>query len=732
MHSQYEKFSQSLLSLVKCKALYSGASQDAFKVITEEAAKVLEVERASIWLYSKDRSSMITVDLFEKTINSHSANTTIKESDYLAYFKALAEERIINADDAHKDKRTAEFSVGYLDVLGIGAMLDAPIRFAGDVIGVICLEHAGDTRAWSTGEITYASSLADLASHALEAQKRFNAETALEKSSVQYRSLLETIPDIIYERDADGLVTYVSSAFEEITGFTAQDGLGRAYMNETIADSSAHKRLQAKMKRQGFIKNEELPFFKKDGSVWWASISANQIKDEQGSVLRSIGILRDITTQKLAQDKLHYQATHDSLTNLINRSEFERRIGLVIDKVKHSNDSSSHAMCFVDIDQYKVINDTYGHVAGDELLCNLGALLKQTLRKSDTLARLGGDEFGVLLKHCTLHKAQQIAHQILDTVSGFQFYWKAELYKVTVSIGIVAITKQSEDFFDLFRQVNSACYIAKEAGRNRIHTYHANDVEAANRRMEMSMVSRINLALDEDRFCLYAQEIFPFDGSEPRHFELLVRMLNEQGQIIPPGDFLPSAERYNLIEKLDSWVVKNACTFIANNSAILNKTDLFTINLSGPSLSSDTFYDTVIQIFNDTGVNPKKVCFEITETVAISNLDSAKHFITRLKEYGFRFALDDFGSGISSFGYLKNLPVDYLKIDGMFVKDMAEDPIDYAMVKSINEIGQVMGMKTIAEFVENNAIVEKLKCLGVNYGQGFGLARPIPLEKAFI
>jgi diguanylate cyclase (GGDEF)-like protein len=439
-----------------------------------------------------------------------------------------------------------------------------------------------------------------------------------------------------------------------------------------------------------------------------------------------VSVLADITERKSLYEQLSYQASHDALTGLISRYEFEKRIIRVLSN--YLEEHVEHAMCFLDLDQFKVINDTCGHAAGDELLGQIGRLLRGTVRKRDTLARLGGDEFGVLMAHCTLEQARRTANNILEAIMNHQFNWGNKTFRIGVSIGLVAITKTSGNFTDLLRQADAACYLAKDLGRNRIHIYHPDDTELAVRHGEIQWVGRISRALDEDRFCLYAQPIVSLDSDHRKHYELLVRMLDEDGGIIPPGSFLPAAERYNLIEKLDVWVVCHACVFLAKQPAFIDQIEFVSINLSGQSLTSVKFLESIINIFKETGVPPGKVCFEITETAAVSNMDLAIKFINTLKEIGCQFALDDFGSGISSFGYLKNLPVDFLKIDGMFVKDIVEDKIDYAMVKSINEIGQLMGMKTIAEFVENEAIKTKLKSIGVNYGQGYGLGRPKPIE----
>ncbi len=451
------------------------------------------------------------------------------------------------------------------------------------------------------------------------------------------------------------------------------------------------------------------------------------IIDESGAVIRTFGTLQDITVRKQTEEQLSYQASHDALTGLINRYEFERRAERLLSTTRRDEDK--HALCYLDLDQFKVVNDTCGHVAGDEMLRQLSTVLQNTVRHRDTLARLGGDEFGVLMEHCSLDNAHRVAKSLLNAIHDYLFLWEEYSFKVGVSIGLVPITTSITNLTELLKDADAACYMAKDKGRNRIHIYHADDTEIAQRHGEMQWVTRIQDALDEGRFCLYAQAIVPLDNSSGKHYELLIRMINDKGNTIPPGAFLPAAERYNLMTKIDYWVIENTFNLLAENRAFQNQISFISINLSGQSLADQNVLDFIITQLNESGIEGEKICFEITETTAISNLSIAMKYISTLRGLGCRFALDDFGSGLSSFGYLKNLPVDYLKIDGMFVKDIVDDRIDHAMVKSINEIGQVMGMQTIAEFVENDIIRGMLREIGVNYAQGYGIHKPQPFDE---
>ncbi len=549
-----------------------------------------------------------------------------------------------------------------------------------------------------------------------------------EELLTQSQIVTNMVESAILIRASDKTILYTNPSTKNVFGFDPDELIGQPF---SVLKSPIEKRsadninnltldLNAEGRWQG-----ECRYLKKDKSEFWCSVNITSFRHSVfGDVWVSIN--SDTTERRQIEEKLNYQARHDSLTGLINRHEFEIKVNHLLENIE--TDEAEHAMCFLDLDQFKVINDTCGHPAGDELLRQLGKLLQSTVRKRDTLARLGGDEFGLLMEHCSLEQAHRAANAIHATINEFQFFWKDKTFRIGVSIGLISIDKSSGKFTELFKQADLACYLAKDKGRNRIHSYHPDDAELASRQSEMHWVEKINQALIENRFCLYAQPIVAFDGDSNGHYELLVRMLDDEGGVIPPGAFLPAAERYNLMEKLDTWVISNACQILANHSSFVNTVNFVSINLSGASITNSVFLQNILNILREAKIPPEKLCFEVTETVAISNLEAASTFISRLREIGCQFALDDFGSGLSSFGYLKNLKVDYLKIDGMFVKDIVDDPIDRAMVKSINEIGQVMGMKTIAEFVENNAIRLELENIGVNYGQGYGLGKPTPLQ----
>ena len=560
--------------------------------------------------------------------------------------------------------------------------------------------------------------------------KRKQAEQALQRSEERYRALYDDNPTMIFTVDQKGIVLSVNQYGADQLGFTVDQLVGNPVVNIFYKDDvqTAWENLHQCFVEPDVVHHWELRKVHEDGTIHWVQETARVITDIKGES-NALIVCEDITEKRQLTEQLSFQASHDALTGLVNRREFEHRLQRVLDTTR--DELTEHALCYLDLDQFKVINDTCGHVAGDELLHQLGSLLQKEARNRDTLARLGGDEFGVLMEHCSLKQAKRVATKLRKTIEAYRFAWEDRSFAIGVSIGLVPITASSKNTIEILKHVDAACYAAKDAGRNRIHIYSADDAELTHRHGEMQWVAQINRALEEDRFCLYAQSIeplLPHADDNGEHYELLLRMRDDEGKLIPPGAFLPAAERYNLSIRLDRWVIDHAFCWLTNNPERLQRLSHCTINLSGLSLGNDEFLAYVVQQFEEMIIPPEKICFEITETAAIANLSSATVFIKTLKELGCQFALDDFGSGLSSFAYLKTLPVDYLKIDGMFVKDIETDPIDMAMVKSINDIGKVMGKRTIAEFVENEGILNKLKEINVDYAQGYGISKPRPLE----
>ena len=430
-----------------------------------------------------------------------------------------------------------------------------------------------------------------------------------------------------------------------------------------------------------------------------------------------------------ATARLVYQASHDALTGLINRREFEQRLERTL--LSALQQGREHALCYMDLDQFKVINDSCGHAAGDELLRQLALLLKGNLRERDTLARLGGDEFALLLENCSIQDALEVADTFRAEVQRFSFKWGDRIFSVGMSVGMVAINSDSGTAANLMSAADAACYVAKDRGRNQIHLYESRDSDLVRHRGEMQWVTRIHRALEEHRLRLSWQEIRRTDGAvEPvRHVELLLRMVDDDGSEILPMAFIPAAERYSIMPALDSWVIEETLRLCQRYlEAKREQQCLFAVNLSGASLKDPAFRRMLLARLDENPALGPHLCFEITETAAIGNLAVVNEFIEAMRAFGCSFALDDFGSGLSSFTYLKNLKVDYLKIDGAFVRDIASNPIDRSMVEAIHRIGHQMGLKTVAEYVESDQILALLRQMGVDYAQGSGIHRPEPLE----
>ena len=560
-------------------------------------------------------------------------------------------------------------------------------------------------------------------------------EEALFREKESAQITLRSIGDGVITTDANCNVEYINPVAEELTGWKVDDASGRAideifrgFHEETC--EPLENPLSVSIRRDRSIKSvRPTLLIRRDGNELYIESTASPIRNGKGEVTGGVLVFHDVSESRELNRRLSYHTSHDILTGLVNRREFENRLERALKSAKARE--TSYALCYLDLDQFKIVNDSCGHSAGDALLGQLGALLKSKIRWRDTLARLGGDEFGVLLESCSLDEAMQAAEILRVAISEFKFLWDDRSFRLGVSIGVVPITADNEDVAALMSAADSACATAKEAGRNRIHSFLENDIDLMRRRREMQWAARINNALDEDRFELFRQTIQPLQTSEDGiHYELLLRMRDETGGIVAPGLFIEAAERYGITPSIDRWVIKNAFRWLVSEADERERLRLCSINLSGQSLGDEKFLPFVIDQFQMSGIDATRICFEITETAAIASYSQANRFINALKELGCKFALDDFGTGLSSFGYLKHFPVDFLKIDGSFVKEILHDPIDREMVRSINEIGHLTGKQTIAEFAENEEIITMLRGMGVDYAQGYGVAEPKRVTRA--
>ncbi len=561
------------------------------------------------------------------------------------------------------------------------------------------------------------------------------AETQLFAEKERAQVTLESIGDAVITTDVTGCVQYMNPIAETLIGSTLSVAHGKPWstlvglLDEETRLSTPDLIESVLRIGQSVELSGNIILVRPDGAEVAIDQSAAPIRDRAGNVSGVVLVLHDMSRERQYATKLSYLASHDALTGLINRREFEIRLQGAIESARERD--RHHGVMFLDLDQFKVVNDTSGHAAGDEMLRQVSKVLQRRLREGDTLARLGGDEFGVLLENCPAHHAARIAEEIRESLLDYRFIWHSRSFSIGVSVGLVNISGDALRLEDLMSAADSACYVAKEKGRNRVQIYHPNDTELSRRQGEMEWVERIHRALDEDRFTIYAQRIVNLlDASTGgQHVELLIRLRDEARHIIPPMAFIPAAERYGLMPLIDQWVLRTALTTLAARHALGDYSiETCSINLSGASIGDERFLDYVREQFATCPVPYQIICFEITETAAISNLAKAERFMHALRDLGCRFSLDDFGAGMSSFTYLKQLPVDFLKIDGSFVKDMVGDPINRAMVEAINHIGHVMGKTTIAEFVENEQILNELRQIGVDYAQGFGVHRPEPFE----
>ncbi|MGD8592453.1 MAG: EAL domain-containing protein [Gammaproteobacteria bacterium] len=560
------------------------------------------------------------------------------------------------------------------------------------------------------------------------------AEIALFEEKEKAQVTLRSIGDAVLTTDRNGIVEYANPATELLLELEAASIIGKRY-DEVVCFYDSNSKTPKTNPIERCLENQT-PVVTEEHSLVISHNNHEHVVDitvapicaNNGELNGCVLVAHDVTEMHSMARMLNHQATHDELTGLINRREFEVRLSQALDNARVDN--QEHTLIYMDMDNFKIVNDSCGHLAGDELLKQFCALLKTHVRNTDTFARLGGDEFAVLLIGCPLHQAENIAAEIHDKVKEFRFLWNNRSFEIGVSMGITQISEQSSSTTEVLNNADSACYVAKNAGRNLTHVYNDNDVVVQQHRGEMQWVQRITQALAEDRFTLYCQTIQPISpmSSSQEHFEILVRMIDEQGNLVGPQNFIPAAERYQLMGAIDRWVINAAFTALAEHNTNHAQQWSFAINLSGQSLSDPEFLDFIIEMHSKVELNPQWICFEITETAAISKLSDAKKFIAFLKQIGFRFALDDFGSGMSSFAYLRELNIDYLKIDGAFVRQIAQNRIDYAMVSSINQIGQLMGIQTIAEFVENDHILELIKALQIDFAQGYGIDKPKPLS----
>ena len=581
--------------------------------------------------------------------------------------------------------------------------------------------------------IVYSITVLELRSRYLLKRDKNRAQSQLYKERERAEVALRSINDAVITTDVDHNIKYMNPVAEKMLDCSLEDAGGRHLTDlvklefqpfgDAIPDPVDFyiDMTQSNLRQTGIdivlkIGTDQMSV---DGN-------ASPLMDSQGQLIGFMLVLRDVSLEQELTNQLVYQASHDSLTGLINRAEFENRVKEALE-LSRQNDRQN-ALCYIDLDQFKLVNDTCGHSAGDELLKRLAGVLQTLIREEDLVARLGGDEFGVLLHDCHQDQAQKMAERVRQALHEMHFKWEEKIFDVSGSIGLVMINRMSGSLSDLMSAADLACYAAKDSGRDMVHVYRVDDVEIAEKYRQMEWLPRIKEALKNSEFELAVQSVTSLsDNNSPRIiYEFLLRWPQDDGSLISPSLFIPSAERYDLMRDLDGWVIENALAAAAQLKTELQypADQMFTINLSGQSVCDTELADFIIGMLRRFEVDPQNICFEVTETVAIANFSTAIEFINRLRGLGCRFALDDFGSGLSSFGYLKRLPLDFLKIDGLFVRDMLNDPVDLAMVRTINDVARVLKLQTIAEWVEDEATLDALKSIGIDYAQGFHVSKP--------
>jgi diguanylate cyclase (GGDEF)-like protein/PAS domain S-box-containing protein len=552
---------------------------------------------------------------------------------------------------------------------------------------------------------------------------------ALKASEQRYRELFQNVTAGVFQTTPDGKFMAANPALVRMLGYDSEDELAELDVGRDVyMDPLQRNDWIDTIMRGGEVRNAELVLKRRDGSKIVVLENSRAVRDAEGRVLFFEGTLTDITESHELSQQLSYDASHDSLTGLANRREFELRLQRALELTQATG--ATHAMLYLDLDRLKTINDSCGHVAGDELLRQTGHRLTQRVRAGDVVARLGGDEFAVLLHNCAPGDAMQVATDLLQAVSQTQFVWGSQSFNCGASIGLVAINSQMRRFAQVMSAADTACYSAKDHGRNRIVVFEEDETAAGRREGHIEWVDRAKRALTENRLFLEAQPIVPLaPEGDATHYELLVRMRDDSGRTVPPGAFLPAVERSNLSVRYDRWIIIHGLQWLAAHPPGIDAASRIFINLSRDSVADIETPAFIRRAIAEAGVDPRRLGFEITECIAIGNLTRTNQLISDLRRAGCVFGLDDFGSGVSSFAYLKALGVEYLKVDGMFVGNISQDRVDYAMVRSIKEIGHVMGRRIVAESVESPAVLEKLREIGVDYAQGFAVGMPRALEE---
>lgn len=571
---------------------------------------------------------------------------------------------------------------------------------------------------------------------AFDIRNRKNLEHALLREKERAELTLESIGDGVITTDTRGRIDYMNAAAENLTGWQRGEALGRPVTEiVSLVDDSSRKSLGDPVKecleerRRVHVGRRALLLSRSGDCEFSIELNASPISEDANTVIGVVLVMHDVTELRGLTRQMSYQASHDPLTGLLNRREFEVRLEEAVG-VAHTGDSG-HVLAYLDLDRFKVVNDTCGHMAGDNMLREVASLIKEKIRDTDNVARVGGDEFGLLLVGCPLEKARDIAENIVAAIRDYRFIWRDKIFNIGVSIGMVEIGVESGTVVDVLSAADSACYVAKQQGRSRVHIYSARDEVVARQRGEIHWLNRLQHAIKEDHFELYTQRIEAIsnDSDNGPACEIFLRMRDEDGDI-SPNAFLRAAERYQLMPMIDRWVVRALFQALRNGDVSVPEGGCVSVNLSGQTLGDTQFLEYVVTSFDQTGVVPSQICFEVTETAIMTHLDLARRFVDVLQGMGCRFALDDFGSGLSSFANLKNLAMDFLKIDGSFIRSVHKDQVNHDMVAAMIKLARTLQIRVIAEQVEDRAVYDVMRRLGVDFVQGYAIERPRPLGTA--
>jgi diguanylate cyclase (GGDEF)-like protein/PAS domain S-box-containing protein len=686
-------------------AIERRAAEDALRNSESKFRGLFESVMEGVYQTSRDGRILVANPAFVKLLGYDSAEELYQVPAGSLYWYPSDRETFARRAESEGELRNEEFVMRRKD----GSML-------------VVVENSRVVRDKNGRVSGFEGTLTDIT-------ERKKAETAVFQAKERAQVTLQSIGDAVITTDSEGRIDYMNPVAESLTGWENREAQGQLIGHVlTVVDETTREGTEspvARCLREGQVLGlaEHTVMVNRRGQEIAIQDSAAPIRDRAGNLIGAVMVFHDVSKERRLHRALHYQASHDALTGLINRREFEKRLTVAVEEARQ-NAQVRHVLLYLDLDQFKLVNDTCGHPAGDLLLKQITGVIQARVRGGDTLARLGGDEFGVLLQHCSLDHALRVAESLRQAIRDYRFAWQDGVLAVGVSIGIVQITHEIPSVANVMSAADVACYSAKDSGRNRVQLYKPDNVPERHR--EMQWVSKLARAKDESRFELFYQPIVPIGNNahEREHFELMLRLRDESGTIVTPAEFVPAAERYNVMPSIDRWVVRQALDRVVHRVESGVKPFTVAVNLSGTSLNDERFLEFLIAELSARELAAGAMCFEITETAAIENLSSVVYFMRELKTRGCHFALDDFGSGLSSFMYLKTLPVDYLKIDGQFVENVTRDPVDRSMVAAISQVGKAMGIQTIAERVESPEVLAELGRLGIGFAQGFYIAKP--------